>query len=283
MRELSDTLRSTFRRALRLENRRVAVRPGRLEHIADFESKIVGNRRTITVYLPAGYDERDDRRYPVLYMHDGQNLFESSRAFIPGQHWRLAEAADEAIGRRAAEPLIIVGIDNAGAARIDEYTPTTDPKKKGGGRAADHARMLIEELKPAIDARYRTLSDRDRTAIGGSSLGGLDTLYLLLRHPEVFGRGAVMSPSVWWHDRVILEDVRAFAFEPRPRVWLDIGGREGAEAMQDARTLREVMAARGWNDSNFAFHEDRRGDHSERAWAARARPMLEFLFPAAGL
>jgi predicted alpha/beta superfamily hydrolase len=283
MREISETLRTTFRRALRLENKRAAVRPGRLDHIPDFESKVLGNSRHVTIYLPAGYDEREDRRYPVLYMHDGQNLFEAERAFIPGNHWRLKEAADEAIGSRGAEPMIIVGIDNTGASRIDEYTPTNDPKKGGGGKAAEHARMLIEELKPAIDARYRTRGDAPNTAIGGSSLGGLDTLYLVMRHPDVFSRAAVMSPSVWWNDRVILKEVEAFSHEPRPRIWLDIGGREGAEALGDARKLRDLLKARGWNPDNFAYREDRRGDHSERAWAARSRPMLEFLFPAAEL
>lgn len=280
---MRETIRSTFRRALRLENRRAAVRPGSLERIEQFESQILGNKRNVVVYLPAGYSERDDRRYPVLYMHDGQNLFEPNRAFIPGQHWRLREAADEAIGNRGAEPMIIVGVDNAGSSRIDEYTPTHDPEKKAGGRAADHARMLIEELKPVIDKRFRARTEAGATGIGGSSLGGLDSLYLVVRHPEVFGRAAVMSPSVWWHGRTILQDVEQFAGEPRPRVWLDVGRREGMEALRDTRALRDLMLARGWNETNFAWREDRRGDHSERAWAARARPMLEFLFPASQL
>ena len=279
MGEISDALRSTFRRALRLENRRGAVRPGRLERIAAFDSAILGNSRDVVIYLPAGYDEREDRRYPVLYMHDGQNLFEPERAFIPGNHWRLGEAADEAIGVRGSRPMIIVAIDNAGAARIDEYTPTRDPAKGAGGHAADHARMLIEELKPIIDSRFRTLADQTSTAVGGSSLGGLDSLYLVLRYPHVFGRAAVMSPSVWWHGRVILEDVRSFSSQPRPRIWLDTGRREGAEALRDTRLLRDELRAHGWTDESLAYTEDRRGEHNERAWAARARPMLEFLFP----
>ena len=283
MRDLSDTLRATFRRALRRENRRATIRPGRLEHIHGFESAILGNARGIAVYLPPGYDERDDQRYPVLYMHDGQNLFESQRAFIPGQHWRLCEAADQAIGSGGAEPMIIVGIDNGGSARVDEYTPTRDPDKEAGGHAADHARMLIEEIKPLIDSRYRTRAGAANTAIGGSSLGGLDALFLVLRHPNVFGAAAVMSPSVWWHGRVILKDVEAFTAEPRPRIWLDIGGREGGEAVHDAHALRDLLRRRGWNDTNFYFREDRRAEHNERAWAARATPMLEFLFPAVQL
>ena len=278
MRDLRYTLRSTFRRSFGLENRRAAVRPGRLEHL-DFQSAILGGARNLTIYLPPGYDERGEQRYPVLYMHDGQNLFEADRAFIPGQHWRLSEAADNAIAERGAEPMIIIGIDNGGPARADEYTPGRDPKKEVGGRAADHARMLLEELKPMIDARFRTKPGLADTAIGGSSLGGLVSLYLVLTHPEIFGRAAVMSPSVWWNDRAILGDVERYARQERPRLWVDIGGREGFEALRDARLLRDKLRERGWNDENFFFHEDRRGDHSERAWAGRARQMLEFLFP----
>ena len=276
---MSDTLRATFRRVLRLPNRRTALRPGRLERISAFGSDILGNSREITVYLPAGYDEREELRYPVLYMQDGQNLFDAHRAYVPGNHWRLQEAADAAIGERTARPMIIVGVDHAGPARIDEYTPVKDRKHdNGGGRAAEYARFLIEELKAAIDERFRTLAGAEDTAVGGSSLGGLVSLHLALKHPDVFRGAAVMSPSIWWSDRAILAEVDAYDAPP-PRMWLDIGGREGVEALNDARTLRDRIAAKGW--PAFQFYEDRRGDHSERAWARRARQALEFLFPAA--
>jgi predicted alpha/beta superfamily hydrolase len=279
MRDMRETLRSTFRRALGLENRRALLRAGRLDHITAFESKILGNARDVTIYLPPSYDDREDRRYPVLYMADGQNLFEPHRAFIPGQHWRLAEAADESIGERTAAPHIIVGVDNTGPSRVDEYTPTNDPKKSGGGRADDYGRMLIEELKPVIDACYRTQTDAAGTGVGGSSLGGLLTLHLVLTRPDTFSRGAVMSPSVWWHDRAVLREVDEFTGPHRPRIWLDIGAREGAEAVSGVHALRDRLRAKGWRDDDFSYHEDRRADHSERAWAARARKVLEFLFP----
>ena len=274
---MSDTLRATFRRVLRLPNRRTAIRPGRLEHFP-FESQILGNTREITVYLPAGYDERDDRRYAVLYMQDGQNLFDPHRAYVPGNHWRLQDAADAAIGERTAAPMIIVGVDHAGPARMDEYTPVTDAKHSGGGRAADYARFVVEELKPAIDARYRTLADAEHTGVGGSSLGGLVSLYLVLHHPDVFRRAAVLSPSVWWGGRAILADTDAYDGTP-PRLWLYIGGREGMEALRDTRELRRRIDGKGWRD--YEYFEDRRGDHSERAWARRVRQALEFLFPPA--
>src|ERR1051325_6828266 len=151
----ANALRKTLQRVFRLENRRRTVRRGTLDRIPQVASKILGNSRDVTVYLPPGYDH-SDARYPVLYMQDGQNLFDPLRAFIPGQHWRLAEAADAAIGERTAAPMIIVGIDHAGPARVDEFTPTRDVARKAGGRAADYGRFLIEELKPMIGERYRT-------------------------------------------------------------------------------------------------------------------------------
>jgi predicted alpha/beta superfamily hydrolase len=273
---MSDTLRTTFRRVLRLENRRIAIRSGRLEHLGAFESKILGNSRAVTVYLPAGYDEREEARYPVLYMQDGQNLFDPQRAYVPGNHWRLQEAADAAIGERTAQAMILVGIDHAGPGRLDEYTPVKDRRHEGGGRASDYGRFLAEELKPAIDGRFRTLPDAANTAVGGSSLGGLVSLFLVLHRRDLFGRAAVMSPSVWWSERAILREVDAFSAPP-PRMWLDIGGREGMEALRDARALRDRIVAKNW--PGFRFHEDRRGDHSERAWARRVRLALEYLFP----
>jgi len=280
MRQMRDTLRGAFQRVLRLPNRRKETRRGTLDHIRGFHSDILGNDRDITIYLPPGYSDRDDVRYPVLYMNDGQNLFEPERAFIPGQHWRLAEAADEKIGERTTRPMIIVGIDNNDA-RIDEYTPTHDAARKAGGKADDYARMIIEELKPVIDAGYRTLTDAPDTALGGSSLGGLATIYIGLTHPAVFGNLAVLSPSVWWDQRAIFSTLDHFASSRRPRIWLDFGGREGVEGMTDARLLRDRLRMKGWrSDDELRYFEDRRADHSERAWAKRAPDVLEFLFPA---
>ena len=172
--------------------------------------------------------------------------------------------------------MIIVGVDHAGPARIEEYTPTHDDGRQAGGKADAYGRMLLSELKPRIDAHYRTIAAD--IAIGGSSLGGLVSLHLGLQHADVFRAIAAMSPSIWWDYRAILRQVDTFE-GPRPRVWLDVGGREGAEALRDARTLNERLRKRGWTDAALRFYEDRRGDHSERAWARRVRMVLEFLFP----
>jgi hypothetical protein len=129
-----SSLRSALRRVFRPENRRAAIRPGRIETFNDLG-------RQITVYLPPGYGDRDDdRRYPVLYMQDGQNLFDPQRSFVPGQYWRLQEAADAAIGERTAAAMIIVGIDHAGPARIDEYTPTRTRRRATRSTTAADAR-----------------------------------------------------------------------------------------------------------------------------------------------
>ena len=141
----------------------------------------------LLVYLPPRYKAERERRFPVLYMHDGQNLFDPETSFIRGKYWRMGETADALIEAGAIEPLIIVGIYNSGERRIDEYTPLQD-RRLGGGHADAYGRMLVEELKPFIDAQYRTLPGPETCGMGGSSLGGLVTLYLGLRYPGVFSR-----------------------------------------------------------------------------------------------
>ena len=273
MNDLSHPFRAAVTRVLRS---RLTVRRGRFETITGFSSGLLANERRVTVYLPPGYEEKPDRRYPVLYMQDGQNLFDRTRSFA-GEAWRLGAAADAAIGARSMRPIVIVGVDHAGSDRMQEYTPVRDASKDGGGRGDDYGAMLLFELKPVIDARYRTLAED--TSVGGSSLGGLISLHLALAHPDRIRRALVMSPSVWWAGRAILGSVDALPPGERPRVWLDVGGREGRQAIADARQLRDRMLLNGWTPSNFRFFEDRRGDHSERAWAGRVRRALEFLFP----
>lgn len=279
MREMGETLRATFRRVLRLENRRRDLRRGRLDRIPDFHSEVLDDTRQVVIYLPAGYDEHPEMSYPMLILHDGQNLFDPERAFVPGQHWRVSEAADEAIGLRRAEPMIIIGVDHGSEKRVDEYTPTRDEERSAGGRATDHARLLLEELIPTIAAKYRVRTDAGSVAVGGSSLGGLVSLFLALEHPDRFGRALVMSPSIWWSGRAILQNADAFSGRALPRLWVDVGLKEGEQTLGDARELVKRLRARGWNDTNLRYVEDRRGDHSESAWARRITGALEFLFP----
>jgi len=251
-----------------------------------FHSNILNNNRDVIVYLPPVYEAHKEKRYSVLYLHDGQNLFDGATSFIPGQEWRVDETAQQLIAAGKVEPLIIVGIYNTGKDRVDEYTPAADAKYKIGGKADLYGRMLVEELKPFIDANYRTLSDARHTGLGGSSLGGLVSLYLGLKYPDVFGLLAVVSPSVWWANNYIVKYVEAERKRPPVRIWLDIGTREGsnAEAAQktvvDARLLKEALIRKGWKPGkDLSYFEADGAEHNERAWAARVESILEFLFP----
>lgn len=244
-----------------------------------FRSEILENERQVTVWLPPGYDVDADRRYPVLYLHDGQNLFEPERAFKKGEHWRVGEAASALVEAGRVAPLIIVGIDNAGPRRLHEYTPTHD-RRRGGGGASDYGRFLLEELKPFIDTEYRTLADPLHTGLGGSSLGALVSLYLGLKRPDVFSRLAILSPSVWWDRRAILGDVRNARPKPSLRLWVDIGTREGRHHVENTRLLKAGLLKGGWVEGDDLHYEEvEGGTHSEGAWADRFGRVLEFLFP----
>ena len=181
---------------------------------------------------------------------------------------------------RVVEPLIVVGIYNT-KSRVREYTPTNVPKL-GGGRADRYAKFLIEEVKPFVEREYRTLSGRRHTGIGGSSLGGLVSLYLGLKHCSIFGKIGALSPSVWWNQLVIHRFVKSMPVEPRPRIWLDIGTREGPRVVQEVERFRDVLLEKGWRlEQDLHYERVEGGEHSEAAWAQRVRPFLQFLYPAA--
>jgi predicted alpha/beta superfamily hydrolase len=251
----------------------------RLRRHEQFASRLVDEKHDFVVYVPPMYDAQPDRRYPVLFMQDGQNLFDPETSFIKGNYWRMGETADELIVAGQIEPQVIVGIYNTGVRRIDEYTPTED-RRLGGGQADAYGQMLVEELKPFIDHTYRTLPGADNCGMGGSSLGGLVSLYLGLRYTWVFGKLAVMSPSVWWHNRAILKTVAQIRKKPDLKIWLDIGTREGMRALPDARALKRDLIHKGWKRGrDLGYMEMQGGEHSESAWAQRVAPMLKFLFP----
>ncbi len=254
----------------------------RLRLHRDFSSRYLADKRDIIVCVPPGYDEDADRAYPVLYMQDGQNLFDPRTSFIPGRTWQMREHADEGIGAGEIEPLIIVGIYNTGERRLAEYTHDPD-RKMGGGEAGDYGLMLTRELMPWIAGEYRVHRDRLATGLGGSSLGGLVTLYLGLRFAQFFGRLAVLSPSVWWNNRSILGYVDEHAPQvwERPRLWLDVGDREGRRTLSDTEMLCRRLRANGWvSGASLHFERIHGGTHDEASWAKRVRPVLGFLFPA---
>jgi predicted alpha/beta superfamily hydrolase len=254
------------------------VKPGQLRKHDRFRSRFLRNQRDIIVYVPPGYDDQNSRRFPVLYLHDGQNLFDGATAFN-GQDWHVGQTADYAISAGLIEPLIIVGIYNTGKRRILEYTPTKVPRL-GGGRADRYARFLIEEIKPFVDRDYRTQPEAGRTGIGGSSLGGLVSIYVGLKFSYIFGKIAALSPSVWWNHRIIHRFAAAAPIEPRPRIWLDIGTREGPRIVEDVEKFRDILLAKGWQyDRDLHYERVEGAEHNEAAWAARVGPFLQFLYP----
>jgi predicted alpha/beta superfamily hydrolase len=247
-----------------------------------FKSSYLPNDRNVIVYVPPGYDEEPERTYPVLYLHDGQNLFDGRTSFVKGRTWMVREHADGAIEAGEVEPLVIVGIYNTGDRRLTEYTHEYN-WQLGGGDADKYGDLLTRELMPWIADRYRVRGDRESTGMGGSSLGGLVTLYLGLRHAQNFGKLALLSPSVWWNHKSILGYLNEHAPQlwERPRVWLDVGDREGQRTLRDVEHLARRLKANGWRPGEtMHFEKVHEGTHDESSWAGRVRPMLKFLFPA---
>ena len=254
----------------------------RLHKHMQFASPLLEEKHDFIVYVPQAFHDDPNRFFPVLYLHDGQNLFDPETSFIKGNYWRVGETADWMISAGEVEPLVIVGIYNAGAKRIDEYTPLED-RRLGGGNADAYGQMLVEDLKPFVAHHYRTLAGPENCGMGGSSLGGLVTIYLGMRYPDVFGKLAVLSPSVWWRDRVILKYVERIQQKTGQRIWLDIGTNEGRRAMPDARALKRMLVKKGWRQGkDLEYREIQGAQHSEYAWAERVGPLLKFLFPRRG-
>ena len=245
----------------------------------DFRSAALGNSRTIAVYLPPGYDSSNER-YPVLYMQDGQNLFDAATAF-GGNEWGIDETCEKLMRSGELPPFIVVAVYNTGD-RISEYSPAPDAEY-GGGRGDLYGEFLINELKPYVDANLRTLPDAEHTGLMGSSLGGLISLHLGLGHPDVFSRIAALSTPLWWADG---ELARRLASSPsaeiRPRVWLDAGTREknASDRIAEMRGLGEALKARGWREGDdLAVRVIDGAGHNERSWGERGADVLKFLFP----
>lgn len=244
-------------------------------------SHLPGGRR-LTVYVPSVARRASATRLPLLVLHDGQNLFEGDRAYIPGQHWQVAESADRLIAERVIRPLVVCGVDHAGVGRIREMTPTPGAAGEGGG-AARYAEMITGELLPFMRANYPVRPGPAHTALGGSSLGGLVTLCTALASPGVFGSLLVMSPAVWWDRRWIL---RQIARRPEAlagtRIWLDVGLEEGAKAVADVRRLKAQVSAlprpARVRPVSLGYFEEPGADHSERSWARRLPQALTFLY-----
>ncbi len=261
------------------QTQRVSSLTGNIEKLVGFESKVLQNRRNLSVYLPPQYTADKSRRFPVLYMHDGQNIFDGSTSYIPNQEWRADEAAEALINAGLIEPIILVGIDNAGADRGNEYLPwkikigTTEM----GGRADLYGKMLTDELMPMINAKYRTKLGPSNTGLVGSSFGGVITSYLGVTRPDVFGKLGIVSPSVWVKERALLKAIQPT--KSRQRIWIDMGTKEGEQSVADARALFDSYKAAGWREGkDVTLMIDGNAEHNELAWSHRVMSILTYLF-----
>lgn len=242
------------------------------------------NRRDLFVYLPPSY-RMGQRRYPVIYMHDGQNLFDQTSSFAG--EWRVDETM-QGLSREGIEA-IVVGIPNKEGKRLAEYSPFAD-RFHGPGRGDEYLDFIVETVKPLVDGDFRTLPGRAHTAMMGSSMGGLITLYAFFRNNDVFSRAGVMSPSFWYADQAIFRYVRQAPYVPG-KIYLDVGTREygGSPVEKEARRrsrrhyasvrrMKRMLVKKGYRPSrDLCTIEERGAGHQEQAWARRLPDALRFL------
>lgn len=249
---------------------------GTVEIMPEVASPQLHNSRHLRIYYPPSYRENPAKRYPVLYMHDGQNLFDAKTAAF-GVAWEMAATIDKLIETGRMQEIVVVGIDNS-AARMEEYTPCCDPKH-GGGKLPAYEAFVADTVKPLIDRQVRTLPDRAHTAVMGSSLGGLASIDLARRRPAQFSMAAGLSSSFWWAGRAMVTDAPD---KPHPvlpqRYYIDAGtiddGLADTEAMRDAMLARDYVSGR-----DLLFYTAPGGRHNEASWGARVDRPLVWFFP----
>lgn len=254
---------------------------GRLEYWKNVPSKFLGPSRHVEIWLPPDYDTNGTNRYDVLYMHDGQNLFDP-RIANTGVDWGVDEAIIRGVQAGKLPALIVVGIWCTDQ-RLREYSPWHE--------GTNYARFLIEELMPQVNQKFRTRSGPQHTAVMGSSMGGLISFWLCWKYPETFGRGGCLSSALMWNERflsptgaaqpLIERDIEAGAKFPRgPRLYFDYGTREGSDAFAMLHDqLSDWLTAQGWNSgTDFVVRKFESAEHNEAAWRARLDEPLLFLF-----
>lgn len=248
---------------------------GTVVKVQNFWSPQLSNSRTLVVYLPPSYQENTLKRYPVLYMHDGQNLFDAATSAF-GTEWRVDETMNAAIPAGQMDEVIVVGVYNIGANRIWEYTPCCDASYGGGG-ADVYERFLIDTVKPWVDQTYRTLTNKDNTAIMGSSLGGLVSCYIARRNPTVFSKAGCMSSSFWWNNEAFTVQVEQATVKVPVKFYIDAGTVN--DGLTQTQRMNTALRADGYvqgTDLNFVTAQG--ASHNEASWAARVGTPLSWLF-----
>lgn len=252
------------------EYRPVNTVVGSLKILPNVWSPQLQNERDIFVWLPASH-ETSDKHYPVLYMHDGQNLFDTAISF--SGEWCVDETlTDLAAGGVEA---IVVGIANLGVLRCNEYSPFTDQRVNQGGCGDAYLEFIVNVIKPLIDRDFRTLPQRKYTAMLGSSMGGLITLYAAFEYSAVFGIVGVLSPALWFGNREIFSFVQRSTAAPL-RIYLDAGTAEGRFMVPDARRMATLLRAKGL-DNALVYVEEPDAPHSEAAWSDRMHFVLMYM------
>ncbi len=252
------------------------------------KSATFGNERTIRVLLPAGYDDaaNKERRYPVLYMLDGQNVFDACLSDVSHHEWGVDETVQKLIAENQIPPMIVVGVDHAGKDRAREYLPykdfvgNPDMDEPAGKLFPD---FMTREVMPLVDGAYRTLPGQPNTGIGGSSYGGVATLYALLAKPNTFGYGLIESPVMWVGMGQLVRDTSPLVALPK-KVFMAYGGKEVTDPKISEKVINLVRQvetnfhAAGYDATNFRFVVDPDALHTEAAWEKRLPGALTFLF-----
>lgn len=245
---------------------------GKVNIVDKFAAPQLHNSRALRIFLPASYQENSAKRYPVLYMHDGQNLFDAKTAAY-GVQWGIAATINRLVATGVMDEVIVVGIDNT-PDRIAEYTPCCDPQY-GGGKLDAYGAFVTDTVKPYIDQTYRTLPDKAHTAILGSSLGGIASLAIAQRYPDLFSMAGAMSGSFWWNGKALVN--RA---PPRGAVRLYLDAGTSDDGLPDTTALRDVLLRQGYQlNRDLLFYTADGASHNEASWAARVEKPLTWFFP----
>ena len=251
----------------------------------EFRSRIYRNSRFLRVWLPPDYEAENNqsKHYPVLYLNDGQNLFEVVSAF-GGVEWQVDETANRLIRAGLVPPMIIVGIDNAGKDRIREYMPhrSMNPVMlRAQGKY--YPDFLTKEVMPFIEHNYRVATGPENTGLGGSSLGGLIALYTAIERPRLFERLLIESPSLWVSNRQIIKDSRMVREWPE-RIFLAVGTAEAGSpeksrrVVDDVRQLEAIVRRAVLSERRLRLVVKEGAGHNEAAWAERFPEALQFLY-----
>lgn len=237
----------------------------------DFPMPQFNTTRRIWIYLPTDYATSTEK-YPVLYMHDGQNLFDALTSY--SGEWEVDETMQK-LEQEGTLKLIIVGIENGGKTRSDEYTPWKN-KEYGGGEGAAYGEFIVNDLKPFIDKHYRTKSDRHNTGIMGSSLGGLISMYIGMEYSETFGKLGVFSPSFWWSTEAV-NQVKNKGFVDT-KIYMNAGLDEHKWITKGTKEMERNFRKLGYTNENLVTKYIKGGTHTERFWRSEFENAVLWLF-----